>query len=139
MIFLLQLANQQLTEGSFGISEFYLWRRSRSIVCDLVNFYCKLYLYNVRVLLIFPLKYLNFRSVAREFLEVIQSPACCHYSHRPNIGKNCEKPFAGGRTYRFEVRGRLATNVNITFFVGFEVLNIFHLTIFSKKKQYFPK
>ncbi len=25
------------------------------------------------------------------------------------------------------------------FFVGIDVLNIFHLTIFSKKNQYFPK
>ncbi len=29
-------------------------------------------------------------------------------------------------------RGHLATKVNIPFFVGNEVLNIFHLTIFSK-------
>ncbi len=35
--------------------------------------------------------------------------------------------------------GRLATKINITFFVGI-VLNIFHLTTFSeKKKQYLPK
>ncbi len=35
------------------------------------------------------------------------------------------------------LRGRrhLATKPNITFFVGNEVLNIFHLTIFSKKKK----
>ncbi len=35
--------------------------------------------------------------------------------------------------------GRLATKINITFFVGIEVLNNFHLTIFSKKKQNFLK
>ncbi len=34
---------------------------------------------------------------------------------------------------------RLATKINTTFFVGIDVLNIFPLTTFSKKKQYFPK
>ncbi len=34
---------------------------------------------------------------------------------------------------RFEGRGRLGTKINITFFVGVEVLNIFHLIIFPKK------
>ncbi len=40
---------------------------------------------------------------------------------------------------RFEWRGggRLATKINITFFVGIEVLNIFYLTIFSKKNNIF--
>ncbi len=33
--------------------------------------------------------------------------------------------------------GRLTTKVNITFFVGNEVLNIFHLTIFSQKSNIF--
>ncbi len=32
-------------------------------------------------------------------------------------------------------RGRLATKINITFFVGNEILNVFYLTIFSKKKE----
>ncbi len=39
---------------------------------------------------------------------------------------------------RFEGRGHLASKINITYFVGIVVLNIFHITIFSKK-QYFPK
>ncbi len=30
-------------------------------------------------------------------------------------------------------RGRLVTKINIIFLIGNEVLNIFHLTIFSKK------
>ncbi len=38
----------------------------------------------------------------------------------------------GGRDC-FEGRGRLATKIDITFFVAIEVLNIFHLTIFSEK------
>ncbi len=39
------------------------------------------------------------------------------------------------------LRGRecLATKINITIFVGNEVLNIFHLTIFSEKKTIFSK
>ncbi len=36
-------------------------------------------------------------------------------------------------------RGRQATKINITFLVGYEALNTFHLTFFlNKKKQYFP-
>ncbi len=31
----------------------------------------------------------------------------------------------------------LATKINITFLVGIEILNIFHLTIFSKKTNIF--
>ncbi len=38
---------------------------------------------------------------------------------------------------RFEGRGQLATKINITFFVGFDVLNIFYLTTFSKRKHIF--
>ncbi len=34
---------------------------------------------------------------------------------------------------RFEGRGRLGTKINVTFFVGIDVLNILHLTTFSKK------
>ncbi len=33
----------------------------------------------------------------------------------------------------FEGRGHMATKINITFFVGIDVLNIFYLTSFSKK------
>ncbi len=33
-------------------------------------------------------------------------------------------------------RGRLVTKINVTYFVGNVVLNIFHLTIFSKKKKH---
>ncbi len=47
-------------------------------------------------------------------------------------GKN-EKNHFRGRTYCFEGGWRLATKINITFFVGTEILNIFHLTIFSEK------
>ncbi len=37
-------------------------------------------------------------------------------------------------------KGCLLTKMNITLFVGNEVLNIFYLSVFSKKqKQYFPK
>ncbi len=31
--------------------------------------------------------------------------------------------------------GSLARKINITFFVGIDVLNIFHITTFSKKKR----
>ncbi len=50
------------------------------------------------------------------------------------LGDNCEKPFAVGIDILKEGR-RLATKVNATFFVGNEVLNIFYLTIVSKKKK----
>ncbi len=33
--------------------------------------------------------------------------------------------------------GRLATKINITFFVSIDVLNIFYLTTFSKKTIFF--
>ncbi len=45
-----------------------------------------------------------------------------------------KNPFVGGHDH-FEGRGRLAIKINITFFVGINVLNIFHLTTFSKKKK----
>ncbi len=38
---------------------------------------------------------------------------------------------------RFEGRGASGTKINITFFVGIDVLNIFHLTKFSKKNNIF--
>ncbi len=51
--------------------------------------------------------------------------------------KNCEKSFV---MIVLRGKGCLATKINITFFVGNAVLNIFHLTIFLKKKtQYFLK
>ncbi len=40
-------------------------------------------------------------------------------------GKKCEKSFVGGHT-SLRGGGRLATKNNINFFVGIEVLNIFH-------------
>ncbi len=43
--------------------------------------------------------------------------------------KIAKNPFVGGHG-RFR---RLATKISITFFVGIHVLNIFHLTTFSKK------
>ncbi len=36
-------------------------------------------------------------------------------------------------------RGCLVTKININFFVRNKVLNIFQITIFKKKEQYFPK
>ncbi len=48
--------------------------------------------------------------------------------------KTAKNPFVGGRD-GFEERGRLTTKINITFFMGTEVLNIFHLTILKKKKN----
>ncbi len=50
--------------------------------------------------------------------------------------KNWEKPFVGGHDH-FEGKGCPATKININFFVGKEVLNIFHVTNFSKKKTIF--
>ncbi len=35
----------------------------------------------------------------------------------------------------FKGRGRLVTKINITFFMGNEVLNVSYLTIFSKKNK----
>ncbi len=44
--------------------------------------------------------------------------------------KIAKNPFVGGHDH-FEGRGgRLATKMNITFFVGLEVLNIFYVTVF---------
>ncbi len=54
------------------------------------------------------------------------------------LEKTEKNPFVEGLN-RFEGRGCLATKISITFFVGIDVLNIFHFTTFSKKKQYFPK
>ncbi len=49
------------------------------------------------------------------------------------LKKTAKNPFASGHD-RFEKGGGcLATKINITFSVGIDVLNIFHLTIFSKK------
>ncbi len=46
--------------------------------------------------------------------------------------KKKKKLFVGGYDH-FEGKGRLATKINRTFFVGNEVLNIFHLTTFLEK------
>ncbi len=50
-------------------------------------------------------------------------------------GKNCEKPLNYFWEDMTALRGRdyLVIKINITFFVGNKVLNIFHLNIFSKK------
>ncbi len=48
------------------------------------------------------------------------------------LEKTAKNPFVRGHD-RFERRGRLATKINVTFFVGIDVLNIFHLTTFLKK------
>ncbi len=52
--------------------------------------------------------------------------------------KNGKKPFLGLKSL---LKGRkcLATKMNVTFFMGNEVLNIFHLTIFSKKATFLKK
>ncbi len=50
--------------------------------------------------------------------------------------KTAKNPFVEGHD-RFEGRGRLATKICINFFVGIAVLNIFHLTIFSKRRHIF--
>ncbi len=54
--------------------------------------------------------------------------------------KNCKKPFVGGHGH-FEGKGCLAKKINIKFFVGNLILNIFYIILFSKskKRQYFPK
>ncbi len=49
--------------------------------------------------------------------------------------KTVKRPFVGGYDH-FKGRGRLVTKISRTFFVGIEVLNIFHLTIFSKKTTF---
>ncbi len=46
--------------------------------------------------------------------------------------KNCGRPFVGGHDC-FEGKGHLVTKIKITFLLGYEILNIFPLTIFSKK------
>ncbi len=46
--------------------------------------------------------------------------------------KTLKNQFVGGHS-RFEGREHLAIKINITFFVGIDVLNIFYLTTFSKK------
>ncbi len=54
------------------------------------------------------------------------------------LEKTAKNPFVGGHG-SFEGRGHLGTKINITFFVGIDVLNIFYLTIFSKKNNIFQK
>ncbi len=48
------------------------------------------------------------------------------------------KTVSGGEV-SFEGKGCLATKMNITFFMGNEVLNIFPLTIFSKQATFLEK
>ncbi len=50
--------------------------------------------------------------------------------------KTVKNPFVRGHD-RFEGRGRLSTKINIAFFVGIEVFNIFRSTTFLKKKHIF--
>ncbi len=52
------------------------------------------------------------------------------------LEKTAKNLFVGGHD-RFEGRGRLATKINITIFVGIALLNIFHLTTFSEKTIFF--
>ncbi len=61
------------------------------------------------------------------------------FSKKAVFSEKTAKNVFVGRHDRFEGRGRLATKINITSFVGIEVLNIFHLTFFSKKKTIFSK
>ncbi len=48
--------------------------------------------------------------------------------------KNCEKPFVG-ENYRFEGKVASGDKINVALLVGNVELNIYHLTIFSKKKK----
>ncbi len=50
-------------------------------------------------------------------------------------GKNCGKSFVGEYDVLMR-RGRLATKINMTSFVGNQFLNIFYLTIFLKKSVF---
>ncbi len=50
--------------------------------------------------------------------------------------KNSENPFVGGHDH-FEGKGCLVTKININYFARNKVLNIFHVTIFSKKNNIF--
>ncbi len=50
--------------------------------------------------------------------------------------KTAKNPFMGGHD-RFEERECLATRINITTFIGIDVLNIFHSTIFLQKNNIF--
>ncbi len=50
------------------------------------------------------------------------------------LEETAKNPFVVGNDH-FQGRGHLATKINITFFVGIDGLNIFYLTIFSKKKN----
>ncbi len=49
------------------------------------------------------------------------------------LEETAKNSFMGGHD---SFDGGLATHINVTFFVGIEVLNIFHLTIFSKKTKF---
>ncbi len=53
------------------------------------------------------------------------------------FGKTVKNHLWKDMTDRFEGKGRLLTKINVTFFVGKEILNIFHSTIFSKKTIFF--
>ncbi len=50
--------------------------------------------------------------------------------------KTAKNSFVGGRDH-FEGRRTFGTKINITILVGIDFLNIFHLTIFSKKETIF--
>ncbi len=50
------------------------------------------------------------------------------------LEKTGKNPFAKGQDH-FEGRGRLTTEINVTFFVGIDVLNIFYWTILLKKNN----
>ncbi len=54
------------------------------------------------------------------------------------LEKTAKNQFVEGQDHS-EGRGRLVTKINIIFFVGIDVLNIFHLITFSKKKTIFSK
>ncbi len=49
-----------------------------------------------------------------------------------------KKSFLGAKFLSKE-KGRLARKINITFFIGNEVLNIFSSNTFFEKKQHFPR
>ncbi len=61
-----------------------------------------------------------------------------NFSKKNSIfGENSEKPICGKDMTDLRGGEHLATKINRTFFVGIDVLNIFYLTIFSKKNDIF--
>ncbi len=58
------------------------------------------------------------------------------FSTKAVFSEKTAKPQFLGHKSLLKGRGRRTTKMNITFFMGNEVLNIFHLTIFPKKATF---